>query len=212
MGREIEIKIPLTSCQYQDLLEFVKGKKLIDGISLSGNLIKLHKKDEYYSRFNSREERKSSGEPQVLRIRSEYDGQNQKSYITIKRKKIENGIELNIEDETFVENAEVIRELFELSDYHCWFKKEKESYSIHSTSKVLPDIDFHLEIIKVNELPYVEVEVTDSTVDADKVKKAIADYMILLSLDPNKKDTRSWVEIVESQNNTSSKGILRSSP
>ena len=45
MGREIEIKIPLTSCQYQDLLEFVKGKKLIDGISLSGNLIKLHKKD-----------------------------------------------------------------------------------------------------------------------------------------------------------------------
>ena len=103
-------------------------------------------------------------------------------------------------DETFVENAEVIRELFELSDYHCWFKKEKESYSIHSTSKVLPDIDFHLEIIKVNELPYVEVEVTDSTVDADKVKKAISDYMILLSLDPNKKDTRSWVEIVESQN------------
>jgi hypothetical protein len=86
MGREIEIKIPLTSYQYQDLLEFVKGKKLIDGISLSGNLVKLYKKDEYYSRFNSREERKSSGEPQVLRIRSEYDGQNQKSYITIKRK------------------------------------------------------------------------------------------------------------------------------
>ncbi|MCR4742368.1 MAG: CYTH domain-containing protein [Treponema sp.] len=200
MGREIEIKIPLTSCQYQDLLEFVGGKKIIDGINLLGNLVKIHKKDEYYSRYNSREERKSAGEPQVLRIRSELIEEKEKSYLTIKRKKIENGIELNAEDETFLENAQVLRELFELSGYHCWFKKEKESYSIHSTSKVFPGLDFHLEVIKVNNLPYAEVEVTDSTVDADKVKKAIADFMSLLGLDPDKRDTRSWVEIVEGLN------------
>ena len=123
--------------------------------------------------------------------------QKKKAFFCIKRKTIENGIELNREDETFVENPEVIRDLLLFSGYHQFFEKNKDSYGVHCQSVVLPGCDFHLELEKVNGLKYVEVEVTDGTDAADAVRGALEKFMELFGLDTSKRDHRSWMEIIK---------------
>lgn len=198
MGREIEIKIPLTDLEYNRILSQIQGDEKAEKVEdiTFGKTVKLFKQDEYYSLYDTRQERLAAGEPQVLRIRTEDDGTQKKSYFTIKFKTRQNGVELNKEDETFVENPEVIRELFEVAKYKRWFNKEKDAWSVHCESKVLPGVDFHLELEKVNNLPYVEIEVTDEQGDADVIKKALSDFVKLLGLNPENKDSRSWVEII----------------
>ena len=196
MGREIEIKIPLTDDQYDKIFSVITGAETLAGVKVLGQPEHLLKSDTYFSRYNTREESKAAGEPQVIRIRSEA-GVEKKAFFCIKRKTIENGIELNREDETFVENPEVIRDLLLFSDYHQFFEKNKDSYGVHCQSVVLPGCDFHLELEKVNNLKYVEVEVTDGTDAADAVRAALEKFMEQFGLDTSKRDHRSWMEIIK---------------
>lgn len=196
MGREIEIKIPLTDDQYDKIFSVITGAEALSGLEVLDQPEHLLKSDIYFSRYNTREESKAAGEPQVIRIRSEA-GVEKKSFFCIKRKTIENGIELNREDETFVENPEVIRDLLLFSGYHQFFEKNKDSYGVHCQSVVLPDCDFHLELEKVNGLKYIEVEVTDGTDAADAVRGALEKFMELFGLDTSKRDHRSWMEIIK---------------
>lgn len=195
MGREIEIKIPLTDEQYDKIFSVITGAEALSGLEVLGQPEHLLKSDIYFSRYNTREESKAAGEPQVIRIRSEA-GAEKKAFFCIKRKTIENGIELNREDETFVENPDVIRDLLLFSGYHQFFEKNKDSYGVHCHSVVLPDCDFHLELEKVNGLKYIEVEVTDGTDAADAVRGALEKFMELFGLDTSKRDHRSWMEII----------------
>lgn len=196
MGREIEIKIPLTDDQYDKIFSVITGAEALSGLEVLGQPEHLLKSDIYFSRYNTREESKAAGEPQVIRIRSEA-GVEKKAFFCIKRKTIENGIELNREDETFVENPEVIRDLLLFSGYHQFFEKNKDSYGVHCQSVVLPGCDFHLELEKVNGLKYIEVEVTDGTDAADAVRVALEKFMELFGLDTSKRDHRSWMEIIK---------------
>ena len=203
MGREIEIKIPLTDVEYKRIFDFVNGKADFAGVSACGQKPEhLLKSDEYYSRYDSREESKKASEPQVIRIRSEKisddDGvANERSFFCIKRKYVENGIELNREDETFVENADVIRDLLNLSGYHKFFEKKKDALSVHCKSDVLEGVDFHLELEIVNGLKYIEVEVTDGDLAADEVRGALGKFMEKFGLDTARRDSRSWMEILK---------------
>ena len=204
MGREIEIKIPLTDAEYDKIFSVISGEQTLAGLEVAiDGLEHLIKSDTYFSRYASREESKAAGEPQVIRIRSEKKfgdqsaGQEtERAFFCIKRKKIENGIELNREDETFVEKPEVIRDLLLFSGYHQFFEKNKNSYGVHCQSVVLPGCDFHLELEVVNGLKYIEVEVTDGTDKADDVRVALEKFMELFGLDTSKRDKRSWMEII----------------
>ena len=59
MGKEIEIKIPLTDSEYDKIFEEIRGRAE-----------HLKKSDEYYSKYDSREERIKNNEPPVIRIRT----------------------------------------------------------------------------------------------------------------------------------------------
>ena len=200
MGREIEIKIPLTDAEYEKIFKVISGDMKLDGLDVDSNgLEHLLKTDTYFSRYASREESKAAGEPQVIRIRSEKPAEataGEHSFFCIKRKTIENGIELNREDETFVEKPEVVRDLLLFSGYHQFFEKNKDAYGVHCQSVVLPGCDFHLELERVNGLKYVEVEVTDGSDKADDVRLALEKFMEQFGLDTSKRDKRSWMEII----------------
>lgn len=201
MGREIEIKIPLTDAEYENIFKVISGDETLPGLEVAAEgLEHLLKSDAYFSRYTTREESKAAGEPQVIRIRSEAsadDKANERSYFCIKRKTIENGIELNREDETFVEKPDVIRDLLLFSGYHHFFEKKKDAYGVHCRSVVLPGCDFHLELEMVNNLKYIEVEVTDGTDAADDVRMGLEKFMELFGLDTSKRDKRSWMEIIQ---------------
>ena len=240
MGREIEIKIPLTEEQFDKIFSVISGSEQLAGVQVeSGGLKHIYKSDSYFSRYQTREESKAAGEPQVIRIRSEKlveDGNfsesskssepaqsadiskcaanaalaSAKSYFCIKRKSIENGIELNREDETFVENPDVVRDLLLFSGYHQFFEKDKDAYGVYCKSDVLAGCSFHLELEIVNGLKYIEVEVTDETVSAgedggagngtmlsaDAVRSGLEKFMEQFGLDTAKRDSRSWMEIL----------------
>ena len=204
MGREIEIKIPLTDDQYDKIFSVISGGSVISGVEVCGTPEHVLKTDSYFSRYETREESKAAGEPQVIRIRSEAEFSESavatapaaKAFFCIKRKTVENGIELNREDETFVEKPEVVRDLLLFSGYHQFFEKNKDSYGVYCRSVVLPGCDFHLELEKVNGLKYIEVEVTDGSDSADAVRSALEKFMEQFGLDTSKRDHRSWMEIL----------------
>ncbi len=205
MGREIEIKIPLTDEQYDKIYSVISGAQKIAGLEVdSDGLVHLLKSDSYFSRYETREESKAAGEPQVIRIRSEAESDQAvtKSYFCIKRKSIENGIELNREDETFVEKPEVVRDLLLFSGYHQFFEKNKDAYGVYCKSDVLAGCSFHLELEKVNGLKYIEVEVTDDNesdgaiLSADAVRAGLERFVEQFGLDTAKRDSRSWMEIL----------------
>lgn len=216
MGREIELKIPVTEDEYKRLFEFIAGSGKIEGIKInSESLERILKSDGYYSRYQTREESRAAGEPQVIRIRCETygtigqllpgfpyskDKTVTKSFFCIKRKVIENGIELNREDETFVENADVIRDILTLSGYNRFFEKKKDSLSVlcyfENQIDSLCKIPFHVELEIVNNLKYVEIEVTDDGSPADEVRSELEKFVTMLGLDCSKRDSRSWMEII----------------
>ena len=205
MAREIEMKIPLNQDQYDYIYDVIFGKETVQGLEV-GNPVNIVKKDEYYSKYELFAERvakvREGVEPQVIRIRTVLkakDGaENKKFYFTIKRKTIENGIEFNKEDETFIEKPYVLRDLFKLAGYTMWFEKQKDAFSVYCKSSVLEGVEFHLELEMVNGYKYIEVEVVDENENmaADTVKTALCDFMKLFGLNPEDKDGRSWKEIV----------------
>lgn len=84
MGREIEIKIPLTGAEYEKIFKVISGEETLPGLEVAAEgLEHLLKSDAYFSRYTTREESKAAGEPQVIRIRSEAsadDKANERSY------------------------------------------------------------------------------------------------------------------------------------
>ena len=192
MAREIEIKIPLTDDEY---------KSIYDTIYSKSNVEHLLKNDVYYSRYNTHEERVKNGEPRVIRIRSEQNlsTNEKKSYFCIKYKTIENGIEINSENETFVQDENVIDTLLKVSGYSTYFDKKKDALSAYCRSPLNDSIEFHLELEIVNGLKYVEIEVTESELPADEVSHALEGLVIHLGLDASKRDSRSWMEIINNQ-------------
>lgn len=155
MKREIEAKIHLTDDEFLKILNRIllseKNQKI-----RAENLKILFKTDEYFSQFENMAEHEKQ-EPRVIRLRTEKSenarelngkrfekisevneflektkspNQNtKKSYFTIKNKRFENGTEINCEDETFVENPEVLRNFFKATRFEKWFSKEKTSFS-----------------------------------------------------------------------------------
>lgn len=187
MGQEIELKIPLTDLQYDQLYnQFYSGCKMVC------------KRDEYFSKYNSIEERRKNNEPSVIRIRTEgVEGEEPKTYFTIKRKKKENGIEINREDESFLENDEALRIFFEEAGYHKWFDKEKKSYGCYQKLDEQPELDFHMELVIVNGMKYMEIEVTDGKgLKLGVIEGALERLVKKIGLDPARKDIRSWYELI----------------
>lgn len=198
MGREIEMKIPLTEGKYKELINiFCNRESDLEGITVIKSCPELViKRDEYWSRYDSRAERLANNEPQVIRIRSEESVEKKESYFTIKHKTRQNGIELNKEDETYIEDAEVLRLFFTEAGYHKWFDKIKKNVGAYCNSSVLPGVEFHVELEDVNGLKYIEVEVTAEEGDAQVIKTALGDFMKQCGLNPEDRDCRSWVEIL----------------
>jgi len=194
MGREIELKIPLAKEEFDRLLRFQKEKK--------GSVEHLFKTDEYFSRYDDEEERRSSDEPRVIRIRYEKDqqGKNTASYFCLKYKKIENGVEFNREEESLIEKPEVLKEFLKLSGYKKYFEKKKESFGafFDSGDNGNKGDSLHLELVNVNGHLYAEVEVTQEGPSADQVREALETFVKSLGLDISKKDSRSWMQILKS--------------
>lgn len=210
MGKEIELKVPVSQEQFNSIYQKIYVEKNHENIIiLESSTDKISKSDEYFTRYNSREEMIKYNEPQVIRIRTEIINGKKQSYFTIKRKTLENGIEVNKEDETFLENDEVLRILFEEAGYKRWFYKEKSSYSSYCALKEgAEQTSFHLELVTVNGMNYVEVElvIDDDEVESKagvKTKKPEANpkaelekFIIALGLNPADKDPRSWYQMI----------------
>ena len=186
MNREIEIKIPLTQSEYESLFSKINEPPFTKPEH-------LYKSDTYFSRYKTRQERDASNEPRVIRIRTEetldQSEPSKKSYFCLKRKTIENGIEFNAENETFIEDEKVLEQFFEVGGYTKYFQKNKDAFSTYNG-------DFHLELEKVNGMCYVEIEVTTSTLPAETVRQNLEAFVKELGLDSSKRDSRSWMEII----------------
>lgn len=203
MGREIELKFPLTDSQYSNILAIIKGEKPLDGVEVQQGLVHLSKSDSYFSRFDSDEERKKSGEPRVIRLRTEAVLDNpsaveHKSYFCIKYKTIKDGLEFNSENETFVEDAEPLLTFFTVAGYKKYFEKNKESYAVYCKSRVDVEVLFHVELVIVNGHKYLEVEVTQATLEPERIRKALEAFVSLFGMNLAEKDSRSWMEIIRS--------------
>lgn len=196
MGREIELKIPLTKAQYEQIFQVLNGEKSIEGINVISKPVFIKKWDEYYSRYTDRAERRHSDEPQVIRIRGEEKEGRVESYFTIKRKSKENGIEFNDENESFIENPEVLRDFFGVAGYLKYFEKCKEAWGCAVALSKEPAVEFHFELERVNQYFYIEVEYTKNDVEPDKVGKLLEDLVIQFGLNPEDKDSRSWMKIL----------------
>ncbi len=206
MSREIELKVPLTDGQFDRIEKILIGAEKLPSFNFH-SLEHILKTDEYFSRYHTREERLQNKELRVIRIRSEKalpiesaePAQNvedpEKSFFCIKRKSIENGVEFNSEKETFVEDAEVLRAFFEASDFIKWFEKKKDALSVQCSLEG-SDFEAHLEVEKVNGLPYAEIEYTKNDLAPDAVRENLEKILLALDIDPKKRDSRSWPEIL----------------
>lgn len=215
MSREIELKIPLTKAQFSQIEDFLLGRTKIAFLSVR-EVSKIFKNDEYFSLYKTHEERLKNKELRVIRIRTircaeksiqvsqgeikilgDKPQSGDKSYFCIKQKTLQNGVEFNSEHETFVEQPEVLRAFFAATGYSKWFEKTKDALSALVS---LAGFEAHLELEKVNELPYAEIEYTKDDLAPDEVRSSLEKILTALGLDPKKRDSRSWSEILESGN------------
>lgn len=195
MNREIELKIPLKKEEYLKILQKIKDND--DSLFLFKNVQKILKKDEYFSRFKTYEERRKNNESEVIRMRTQIIDEKQQTFFTIKRKSIQNGIETNCENETFIENPNVLYQFFNESGFIKWFSKEKNSIStICNCKKIEGNLNFHLELLIVNNLYYLEVEILDQKIDEKNAKSALCKFVEILGLNSKNADSRSWAEIL----------------
>lgn len=196
---EIELKIPLSENDFHRIENMINHVEKSETLEFSSSE-KILKSDEYFSRYKTREERRKSGEFEVIRIRTEKSGGKLKLYFATKRKSLVNGFEVNDEKETFVENPEVLRNFLIESGFEIWFKKKKESISVFCALKN-GGAKCHLELEKVNGLLYVEIENVSSEDDEknqEKIFSVLEKIVASLGLDIKKNDPRSWAEILES--------------
>ena len=210
MSREIELKVPLSEDQYEKTTRIISGKIPFSPLAFHSQE-KILKSDEYYSLYKTHEERIKNNEFKVIRIRTEKfsvlkpsgidmygdeSGLSEKSFFCIKRKTLENGVEFNSEHETFIENPDVLRKFLTETGYIKWFEKKKNTLSVRCVLKTKPDFEAHLEIEKVNGLPYAEIEYTGEETSVEEVRPLLKEILLALEIDPKKRDSRSWAEIL----------------
>ena len=208
MSREIELKVPLSSEKFSEIKKIILGEEKFDSIDFK-NPTHILKQDEYFSLYKTHKERIAHNELKVIRIRTEkefispdcenQDVKSEKSFFCIKRKVIKNGVEFNSEHETFIENPDVLRNFFEASGFIKWFEKSKDSLSVHCSQKSgeFSEIMLHLELEKVNCLPYIEIECTKNDISPEKAHTAISNLLLALGINPEERDSRSWAKIIE---------------
>ncbi|WP_294428819.1 hypothetical protein [uncultured Treponema sp.] len=199
MAREIELKVPLSEEQFDKIQRILSKQENLSSFKFH-SLEHIIKCDEYFSRYHTHEERIANKELRVIRIRTEKlveqcEDNKEKAYFCIKRKTIENGVEFNSEKETFVDDAEVLRAFFEAAGFIKWFEKKKDALGV-ICSLDGSDFEAHLEIEKVNGLPYAEIEYTKDDLSADEVRSCLEKILLTLGIDPKKRDSRSWAEIL----------------
>ena len=194
MSREIELKVPLTDGQFDRIERILRGNESLLGLK-THSLVHILKADEYFSLYRTHEERLKNRELRVIRIRTEKIAGAEKAYFCIKRKTLENGVEFNAEQETFVENPEVLRSFFEATGYIKWFEKKKDALGVICSLEGT-DFEAHLELEKMNGLPYAEIEYTKEDLPADEVRANLEKILTVLGVDPKLRDSRSWAEIL----------------
>lgn len=199
MAREIELKVPLSEEQFEKIEKILSEKESLPSFKFH-SFEHIVKSDEYFSRYKTHEERIANKELRVIRIRTEKqvkqsEDSEEKAYFCIKRKTIENGVEFNSEKETFVDDAEVLRAFFEAAGFIKWFEKKKNAVGV-ICSLDASDFEAHLELEKVNGLPYAEIEYTKDDLPADEVRSNLEKILLTLGVDPKNRDSRSWAEIL----------------
>lgn len=146
MRKEFEAKVLLTPDEYISILEREVGNTL-------GSVDRVVKKsDIYYSKYSSTEEAIKNGES-LTRIRTE----DNKAYLTLKKKELANGFENNEECETLIENVEVVKKFLLEAGYSPYFKKYKTSHAIYMVSpKLIPGVEVHIELEIVENSTHTE--------------------------------------------------------
>ena len=182
---EIESKILITKEQYDELRQ-----NAVDSIIMAPECTR---KDVYRSLYATEAERKANNEP-MIRIRTENDA---KHFLTIKRKSIQDGTEVNEEYETLIADIKPIEVLCP----HVWYEKTK--VAIGYSLKFI-NFDVHVEFVQVsvqNKDPIyaVEIEVTDDKVSVEMAKSAIKLAFTYLGFaDPESKyEVRSWRQLLD---------------
>lgn len=196
MSQEVEIKIPITMEQFNYIQNVFYKKEKISQVQILTEPVFIIKSDEYFSKYESFQERRKSNEPRVIRLRTENINGKNKAYFCYKIKTVQNGIELNNENETFVENPDVIRDFFKTLEYVEYFNKKKESLGVECSFSSDKDIVFHFEIEKVNEFLYAEIEYTGKNLDSNMIVTKLEKLVQSFGLDSKKRDSRSWMEIL----------------
>ena len=206
MSREIEMKVPLSEERFAEIESVLLGKKRLPEISFRSPE-RIFKSDEYFSFYRTHEERLRNKELPVIRIRTEKkspaapDGgveDNPRSFFCIKEKRVEGGLELNSESETYIENPDVLRAFFAAAGYAKWFEKTKKSLSVFCSPHDNPGFEAHLELVRANNLPYAEIEYTGDDFSSDEVRASLVRILGALGVDSGKSDSRSWAEILGS--------------
>lgn len=180
MGREIEAKILLSEEEYKDL-------------KCNNNWTEVHNKsDLYYSKYGSIEEGRQHGEP-ITRIRNE----DYKCFFTLKKKTIENGVEINQEDETEISDVYPIEQLLLDSGYGVVFRKSK-----HSLGKTITisKHKFHVELEIINQKVYaLEIECTEGESSAIDVRTFLFEAFKYMGIENSEErfEHRSWMDIIK---------------
>ena len=197
MGKEFEAKVLLTSEEYIDILE----KEILNEPSIK-------KSDIYYSKHSSTEAAIQFDES-LTRIRTEND----RAYLTLKKKKLVNGFENNEEYETRLEDAEVVKKLLLEAGYSPYFKKYKTSrmIDINRLPIVIPGVEVHVELEKVENSTHTEnstykrvyaleieaVAPDDLDVRIEELAEVVKTYFNYFNKTEKDFETRSWRELLE---------------
>ena len=133
--------------------------------------------------------------------RSEFDN----IWLTYKQKKIENSVENNVEEEERI-NASTFALLDKMFNNlgKRYFNKIKRCISVDVDPINFPDSEYKnlgitIDIDNVHDLFYFEIEgVCDeyTNVSRDEIYKALEEITRTFGLNPDNKDSRSWVEIL----------------
>ena len=196
LGKEFEAKVLLTSEEYIDILE----KEILNKPSVK-------KSDIYYSKYSSTEAAIQFDES-LIRIRTEDD----KAYLTLKKKKLVNGFENNEEYETRLEDAEVVKKLLLEAGYSPYFKKYKTSrmIDINHYPIVIPGVEVHVELEKVENSMHTEkstykrvyaleieaVAPDDLDVHIEELAEVVKDYFKYFNKTEQDFEPRSWRELL----------------
>ena len=226
MGREIELKLPLTEEQFSKILSGICQKSKIGELRFEHNEI-LIKSDEYFSQYKNHQDRLQN-EPRVIRLRTEKncgfisdfdffasemptfpqtrDFLKKLACTDTEKRSAKTSAVFTIKNKKIEGGIEFNNEdETELSDpdtLRKFFLGTKFDCWFkkekYAFSSYCPKA--HLELEIVNGLPYVEIEYTNDDLQSEEVKDLLENIVRTLGLDPKNTDKRSWVEIISQTN------------